>query len=83
MPHVGFEPIIIVFERAKTAHALDRTATVIGFCSPAYMNSLEEVVIHKYKHNLSAGLGPLCHTSVLLVTVIHHLYSFLCLFFPL
>jgi hypothetical protein len=27
---VGFEPTITVFERAKTVHALDRAATVIG-----------------------------------------------------
>jgi hypothetical protein len=30
MPLVGFEPTIPVFERAKTVHALDRAATVIG-----------------------------------------------------
>jgi hypothetical protein len=31
MPRVGFEPTIpAVFERAKTVHALDRAATVIG-----------------------------------------------------
>jgi hypothetical protein len=30
MPWVGFEPIIPVFERAKTVHALDRAATMIG-----------------------------------------------------
>jgi hypothetical protein len=30
MPWVGFEPTIPVFERAKTAHALDRAAAVIG-----------------------------------------------------
>jgi hypothetical protein len=30
MPQVGFEPIIPVFERAKTVHALDSAATVIG-----------------------------------------------------
>jgi hypothetical protein len=29
MPHVGIEPMIPVFERAKTVHALDRAATVI------------------------------------------------------
>jgi hypothetical protein len=29
-PRVGFERMIPVFERAKTAHALDRAATVIG-----------------------------------------------------
>jgi hypothetical protein len=30
MPRVGFEPKIPVFERAKTVHASDRKATVIG-----------------------------------------------------
>jgi hypothetical protein len=30
MPRVGFEPTIAVFERAKTVHALDSAATVIG-----------------------------------------------------
>jgi hypothetical protein len=30
MPRVGFEPMIHVFEQAKTVHALDREATVIG-----------------------------------------------------
>jgi hypothetical protein len=30
MPRVGFEPMILVFERAKTVHALDRVTTMIG-----------------------------------------------------
>jgi hypothetical protein len=30
MPQVGFEPTVLVFERAKTVHALDRVVTVIG-----------------------------------------------------
>jgi hypothetical protein len=30
MPRVGFEPLIPMFERAKTVHALDRVAIVIG-----------------------------------------------------
>jgi hypothetical protein len=30
MPQVEFEPAIPVFERAKTVHALDSAATVIG-----------------------------------------------------
>jgi hypothetical protein len=29
-PRIGFEPTITAFERAKTVHALDRVATVIG-----------------------------------------------------
>jgi hypothetical protein len=31
MPRVGFKPMIPMFERAKTIHALDRATTVIGF----------------------------------------------------
>jgi hypothetical protein len=30
MTQVGFEPTIPLFERAKTVHALDRAATVMG-----------------------------------------------------
>jgi hypothetical protein len=30
MPRVGFEPTSPAFERAKTFHATDRAATVIG-----------------------------------------------------
>jgi hypothetical protein len=30
MPQVGLEPMILVFERAKTVHALERAATMIG-----------------------------------------------------
>jgi hypothetical protein len=30
MPRVGFEPTILVFERAKIFHVSDRVATVIG-----------------------------------------------------
>jgi hypothetical protein len=38
MPLVGFEPTIPAFERAKTVHALDRSATVIG---PSYISPYE------------------------------------------
>jgi hypothetical protein len=31
MLRAGFEPMIPVFEQAKTAHGIDRAATVIGF----------------------------------------------------
>jgi hypothetical protein len=30
MPQVGFKPKILVFEQAKTVHALDRAVTAIG-----------------------------------------------------
>jgi hypothetical protein len=31
MPQIWFEPTVPVFERAKTVHALNRAATVIGY----------------------------------------------------
>jgi hypothetical protein len=31
MPQVAFDPMIPVFERAKTVDAVDRTATVVDF----------------------------------------------------
>jgi hypothetical protein len=56
MPLVGLEPTIPVIEQAKTVHALDRAATVIGSIniSICYLNSLYtahllwEVDISKY-----------------------------------
>jgi hypothetical protein len=38
MLRVGFEPMISVFERAKTVHSLDRAATVIGHSPAAWSN---------------------------------------------
>jgi hypothetical protein len=35
-PWVGFEPTIPAFDRAKTVHALDCAATVIGYCCSSY-----------------------------------------------
>jgi hypothetical protein len=39
MPRVGLEPETPVFERAKTVHALDRVATVIGTLLLQTLNS--------------------------------------------
>jgi hypothetical protein len=38
MPWMGFEPTIPAPERAKTSHALDRSATVTG---PIYINVMQ------------------------------------------
>jgi hypothetical protein len=35
---VGFEPMISVFERTKTVHALDHAATVIGTAYFTFLN---------------------------------------------
>jgi hypothetical protein len=49
MPRVGSEPTTPVFERARTVHALDRAATVIG---------LQEVHSQKFHvHFLSLPLA--------------------------
>jgi hypothetical protein len=42
MPLVGFELTIPVFERAKTIHALNRAATVIGMLIYQYFESMSE-----------------------------------------
>jgi hypothetical protein len=44
MLQVGFEPTIPVFERAKTIHALERAATVIGRCMncEVYLASIDK-----------------------------------------
>jgi hypothetical protein len=43
MSEVGFKPTIPVFERAKTVHAFDSTATVIGvrniYCTNFYVET--------------------------------------------
>jgi hypothetical protein len=45
MPLVGFETTIPAFERAKTVHALDRAATVIGL--KAKLSLWQDMEAHK------------------------------------
>jgi hypothetical protein len=47
MPRVGFEPTIPMFELARTVHALDRAATVIGL---EVSNHLECTASRKTSH---------------------------------
>jgi hypothetical protein len=35
MPQMGFEPTILVFQRANTVHAFNRAAILIGWVIPA------------------------------------------------
>jgi hypothetical protein len=44
MPLVGFEPAIPVFEWAKTVHAFDRAATVIG--GMVLTSSIKMCILH-------------------------------------
>jgi hypothetical protein len=50
MPRVVFEPTIPVFERAKTFHALDRAATMIGEFSTtgSYLSGLIHQIISDF-----------------------------------
>jgi hypothetical protein len=64
MPRVGFEPTIPVFERAKTVHALDRSATVVGgFCTYKYINMINVVgydcdsINYEFQANISKGIN--------------------------
>jgi hypothetical protein len=41
MPRLGFEPTITASERAKTVHALDRSATVTGTYRPISSNDID------------------------------------------
>jgi hypothetical protein len=41
-PWVELEPTILVFERAKTVHAIDRAATVIGSHNTEFVEKLGE-----------------------------------------
>jgi hypothetical protein len=43
MPQVGLEPTSQVYERAKTVHALDRAATVIGATVTSTSNSVNRI----------------------------------------
>jgi hypothetical protein len=47
MPRVGFEPRIPAFEWAKTVHAFDRAATVIGPIV-LILNTKEGYGLHEY-----------------------------------
>jgi hypothetical protein len=59
MPSVGFEPTIPASERAKTVHALDRAATVIGTRS-----SETQFYILKY-----TGLWLIIYSSLKILSV--------------
>jgi hypothetical protein len=49
MPRIGFERAIPVFVRAKTGHALDNSATVIGLIKITTV-IIDTVLIYLYFH---------------------------------
>jgi beta-lactamase regulating signal transducer with metallopeptidase domain len=52
MPQMGFEPTIPVFERTKTVHALDCTATVIGILKYTILK-FYQITSHQYVNLIS------------------------------
>jgi hypothetical protein len=62
MPRVGFEPTIPPFKRAKTVHALDRAATVIG------TNNLPVLIVIHNCYLSSYGMGLVIGSSLPLLS---------------
>jgi hypothetical protein len=56
MPRAGFKPAIPAFERAKTVHALERAATVIGILMS---------VCHSFPHSLQCQVALLSNFSII------------------
>jgi hypothetical protein len=55
MARVGFEPMIPELERAKTVHALDRAATVIGATLYSSSNIVTEIWSRQIKWTYSVS----------------------------
>jgi hypothetical protein len=62
MPRVEFEPTIPAFERAKTVHALDRTASVIGYAGTVYVNYLLHISAFRPSSNMHTYCWLHCST---------------------
>jgi hypothetical protein len=61
MPRVGFEPTISVFVRAKTVHALDCAAIVIGIkINNFYLKYCKYLT--KFQRKSFTSLGNVCNT---------------------
>jgi hypothetical protein len=63
MPSVGFEPTILVFERAKTLHSSDRADTVTG-CSKI-RNLKRELILHDFHGHLKHPFRYDAHNNLL------------------
>jgi hypothetical protein len=74
IPQVGFEPMIPVFKRAKTVHALNSAATVIGLPILTFLNYQKEYEEKSYE-------DPRCVTISIppLFCFSHSTFSELCL----
>jgi hypothetical protein len=67
----GFEPTISAFERAKTVHALDRAATVIGFFFVYTLLKITVTTAHKTKSSMSA-FACCCLVAKLIWLTLHN-----------
>jgi hypothetical protein len=67
MPRVGIEPTIPAFERAKTVHASDRAATVIGGSSYSLCKYLIIKNYTKLYYNLLAYYVKSRHPKILTI----------------
>jgi hypothetical protein len=56
MPCVGFKPTIPVFEWAKTFHALDGVATMIGIMTSTNGILWEDSILDRYSGVMWTGL---------------------------
>jgi hypothetical protein len=65
MPRVGFENTIPVFEWAKTVHALDRAATVIG---PLFLYAQLTILFYYTSSALRVLQAPAKQLSFIYIT---------------
>jgi hypothetical protein len=56
MPQVGFEPMIPVFERVRTVHALDRATSVMGNVDALARTKTQTVIYRTYYVNSGVKL---------------------------
>jgi hypothetical protein len=68
MPRVGFEPMVPVFEREKTVHALDRAATMIGQLYPTLrLNNIASPLKNSFEGFIYVG-----HFTMISAPTVHN-----------
>jgi hypothetical protein len=78
MPHVGFEPTIPVFERAKTVYALVNTATVTGEGNIMYRHTglqyIESLILNVIIYLIIVNAITEVHSAIVCIwnVSIHH-----------
>jgi hypothetical protein len=73
---VGYEPTIPAFEQAKTVHALDHAATVIGTCSyTMYTNTVFSAALYGVPGSNTPFLYQIYITCVALIRTSSGVYD--------